>query len=72
MSVHFQIRILEEEEACCPARCDGNRTLIILFLVLLQSRVELIDKEQCIQLYRLTYTQSLTQVSRQQAGVSDK
>jgi len=58
MSVHCQIRIREEEEACCLARCDGNRTLIILFLVLLQSRVELIDKERCIQLYRLTYTWS--------------
>jgi len=32
-------------------------------LVLLQSRVELIDKERCIQLYRLTYTRSLIQVS---------
>jgi len=72
MSVHCQIRIHKEEEACCPARCNGNRTLIILFLVLLQSRVELIDKERCIQLYRLTYTWSLIQVSRQQAGVNYK
>ncbi len=31
MSVHFQIRICEDEEACCLARCDRNRTLIVLF-----------------------------------------
>ncbi len=31
MSVNFQIRIREDEEACCLARCNRNRTLIVLF-----------------------------------------
>jgi hypothetical protein len=36
MSVHFQIRIREDEEAFCLVKCDRNRTLIVLFWYCLQ------------------------------------
>jgi hypothetical protein len=36
MSVHFQIRIRKDEEACCLVKCDRNRTLIVVFWYCLQ------------------------------------
>ncbi len=40
MSVHFQIRIREDEEACCLVKCDRNRTLIVLFWYSFQVEVQ--------------------------------